>query len=241
MAPITTADRRAYTTAAHERGCYDHVDYTDCANARSEKYDDSRFELAAGAAASREQNRNYCSIQPGYMEKVQAMYESVQQTPQQMAFFHLAKTCQIGLDEAPLTWKQADETYREWEKSQEGGTLPRGCSCTPARHFKAQLARDRKIMCLGTYGTAIECGHAVDDARVRLGAGFRWTAVRKMKKGVPSVGADGLPLYKYQAVLGDDCGNKRDDYNLNYYWRIAGRAVRLGWPCACSWRSPGPC
>ena len=35
-------------------------------------------------------------------------------TPQQMAFFHLAKTCQIGLDEAPLTWKQADETYREW-------------------------------------------------------------------------------------------------------------------------------
>jgi hypothetical protein len=33
-----------------------------------------------------------------------------------------------------------------------------------------------------------------------------------MKKGVPSVGADGLPLCKYQAVLGDDCGNKDDDY-----------------------------
>jgi hypothetical protein len=32
------------------------------------------------------------------MEEVQAMCESVQQTPpQQMAFFHLAKTCQIGL------------------------------------------------------------------------------------------------------------------------------------------------
>jgi hypothetical protein len=89
--------------AAHERGCYDHVDCTD------------RFEWAAGAAASREQNRSYCNIQPGYMEKAQAMYESVQQTPQQMAFFHLAKTYQIGLGEAPLTWKQADETYREWE------------------------------------------------------------------------------------------------------------------------------
>jgi hypothetical protein len=61
------------------------------------------------------------------------MYESVQQTPQQMAFFHLAKTCQIGLDEAPLTWKQADETYREWEKSQKGGALPKGCWGTPPR------------------------------------------------------------------------------------------------------------
>jgi hypothetical protein len=48
----------------------------------------------------------------------------------------------------------------------------------------------------------------------------------KMKKGVPSVDADGLPLYKYQAVLGDDCGNKRDDCLLNYYWRIA---ERCGW------------
>ena len=56
---ITEADRRASTTAAHERGCYDHVDCTDCANARSEKYDDIRFEWAAGAAASREQNRSY--------------------------------------------------------------------------------------------------------------------------------------------------------------------------------------
>ena len=159
------------------------------------------------------------------MEKVQAMYESVQQTPQQMAFFHLAKTCQIGLDEAPLTWKQADETYREWEKSQEGGTLPKGCSCTAARHFKAQLYRGHALQ-IGTYGTAIECGHAVDDARVRLGAGFRWTAVRKMKKGVAAVGADGLPLYRHQAVLGGDCGNKRGGYLLNYYWRIA---ERCGW------------
>jgi hypothetical protein len=74
------------------------------------------------------------------MEEVQAMYEPVQQTPQQMAFFHLAKTCQIGLDEAPLTWKQADETYaREWEKGQEGGALPKGCTCTSARHFRARL------------------------------------------------------------------------------------------------------
>jgi hypothetical protein len=40
------------------------------------------------------------------------------------------------------------------------------------------------------------------------------------------VGPDGLPLYKHQAVLGDDCGNKRDDYHLNYYWRIA---ARCGW------------
>ena len=61
---------------------------------------------------------------------------------------------------------------------------------------------------------------------MRLGAGFRWTAVRKTKKGVPSVDADGLPLCKYQAVLGDDCGNKRDDYLMNYYWRIA---ERCGW------------
>jgi hypothetical protein len=55
-----------------------------------------------------------------------------------------------------------------------------------------------------------------------------------MKKGVPSVGADGrTPLYKYQAVLGDDCGNKRDDNLLNYYWRIAERrALRLGGACA---------
>jgi hypothetical protein len=142
-----------------------------------------------------------------------------------MAFFHLAKTCQIGLDEAPLTWKQADETYREWEKSQEGGTLPKGCSDTSARHFEARLYHQRRIH-LGTYGTAIECGHAVDDARVRLGAGFRWIAVRKMKKGVPSVGADELPLYKHQFVLGGDCGNKRDGYLLNYYWRIA---ERRGW------------
>jgi hypothetical protein len=36
-----------------------------------------------------------------------------------------------------------------------------------------------------------------------------------MKKGVTLVGADGLPLYKYQAVLGDDCGNKRGDYLMN--------------------------
>jgi hypothetical protein len=76
-------DFAAGTTAAHERGCYDHVDYTGGANARSEKHDDDdmRFEWAAGAGASREQNRNYCNTQPGYMEKVQAMYESVQQTP----------------------------------------------------------------------------------------------------------------------------------------------------------------
>ena len=82
------------------------------------------------------------------MEKVQAMYESVQQTPQQMAFFHLAKTCQIGLDEAPLTWKQADETYREWEKSQEGGTLPKGCSGTPAgRAFQGRALPRQKNLC----------------------------------------------------------------------------------------------
>jgi hypothetical protein len=61
-----------------------------------------------------------------------------------MAFFHLAKTCQIGLDEAPLTWKQADETYREWEKGQEGGTSPKGCLRTPARHFRAVLYRVKK-------------------------------------------------------------------------------------------------
>jgi hypothetical protein len=40
------------------------------------------------------------------------------------------------------------------------------------------------------------------------------------------VGADGTPLCKYQAVLGDDCGNKRDDSLLSYYWRIA---ERRGW------------
>jgi hypothetical protein len=89
------------------------------------------------------------------MEKVYAMCESVQQTPQQMAFFHLAKTCQIGLDEVPLTWKQADEAFREWEKGQEGGTSPKGCSCTPARHFvaqlpRAQLHRGEKKSVLGT-------------------------------------------------------------------------------------------
>jgi hypothetical protein len=50
--------------------------------------------------------------------------------------------------------------------------------------------------------------------------------VRKTKKGVPLEGPDGLPLYKYQAVLGDDCGNKDDDFKLNYYWRIA---ERCGW------------
>jgi hypothetical protein len=48
-----------------------------------------------------------------------------------------------------------------------------------------------------------------------------------MKKGVAAVGADGLPL----AVLGDDCGNKDDDYKLNYYWRIAER---------CGWDGPAP-
>jgi hypothetical protein len=66
---------------------------------------------------------------------------------------------------------------------------------------------------------------------VRLGAGFRWIVVRKLKKGVPSVGADGLPLYKHQFVLGDDCGNKRDGYLLNCYWRIAER---------CGWDGPAP-
>jgi hypothetical protein len=48
----------------------------------------------------------------------------------------------------------------EWEKSQEGGTLPKGCSCTAARHFKAELKavhnRRQKTICLGIYGTAIE-------------------------------------------------------------------------------------
>ena len=149
-----------------------------------------------------------------------------------MAFFHLAKTCQIGLDEVPLTWKQVDETYREWEKGREGGTLPKGCLVTPARHFQAQLTRNKRNIYLGTYGTAIECGHAVDDARVRLGAGFRWTLVRKIKKGgVAAVGTDGLPLYRHQAVLGDDCGSKDDDHKLNYYWRIAER---------CGWDGPAP-
>jgi hypothetical protein len=67
---------------------------------------------------------------------------------------------------------------------------------------------------------------------VRLGAGFRWTALRKRKKGVTSVGSDGLPLYKYQAVLGDDCGNKDDDFKLNCYCGgsqsgAAGMALRL--------------
>jgi hypothetical protein len=52
-----------------------------------------------------------------------------------------------------------------------------------------------------------------------------------MKKGVSSVDANGLPLYKYQAVLGDDCGGKDDDYKLNYYWRIAER---------CGWDGPVP-
>jgi hypothetical protein len=34
-------------------------------------------------------------------------------------------------------------------------------------------------------------------------------------------------LYKaYRAVLGDDCGNKRDDCLMSYYWRIA---ERRGW------------
>jgi hypothetical protein len=40
------------------------------------------------------------------------------------------------------------------------------------------------------------------------------------------VGADGTPLYKYQAVLGGDCCNKGDDSLLSYYWRIA---ERCGW------------
>ena len=89
---------------------------------------------------------------------------------------------------------------------------------------------------VGYCGTAIECGHAVDDARVRLGAGFRWTAVRKMEKGVPSVGADGLPSCTSTGLFLeiDDRGNKRDDCLMNYYWRIAerrgwdGRPVPLG-------------
>jgi hypothetical protein len=107
----------------------------------------------------------------------------------------------------------------------------KGCSGTPAGHFKAGLYRARAIH-VGTYGTAIECGHAVDEARVRLGAGFRWIAVRKMNgKGVPSVGADGLPLHKHQFVLGDDCGNKHDGHKLNCYWRIAER---------CGWDGPAP-
>jgi hypothetical protein len=52
-----------------------------------------------------------------------------------------------------------------------------------------------------------------------------------MKKGVPSVDADDMPLYRYQAVLGNDCGNKDDGYKLNYYWRIAER---------CGWDGPAP-
>jgi hypothetical protein len=39
--------------------------------------------------------------------------------------------------------------------------------------------------------------------------------------GVPSMGRDGLPLCKYQAVLGDDCGNKDSNCLRSYYWRIA--------------------
>ena len=80
--------------------------------------------------------------------------------------------------------------------------------------------------------TAIKCGHAVDDARVRLGAGFKWVAVRKMKKGnVPAAsGRDGTPLFLWTAVLGDGCcGNKGSDYKLSCYWRIRER---------CGWEGP---
>jgi hypothetical protein len=53
----------------------------------------------------------------------------------------------------------------------------------------------RPVFHVATCGAAIECGHAVDDARVHLGAGFKWVAVRKMKKGnVPASGRDGTPL-----------------------------------------------
>jgi hypothetical protein len=52
-----------------------------------------------------------------------------------------------------------------------------------------------------------------------------------MKRGAGAVGPDGLPLYKYKAVLGEDCGNKGDDHKLSYYWRIAER---------CGWGGPAP-
>jgi hypothetical protein len=57
-----------------------------------------------------------------------------------------------------------------------------------------------------------------------------------MEKGVPSVGADGLPSCTSTGLFLeiDDRGNKRDDCLMNYYWRIAerrgwdGRPVPLG-------------
>jgi hypothetical protein len=58
-----------------------------------------------------------------------------------------------------------------------------------------------------------------------------WGPCRPHERGV---GADGLPLYQYQFVLQEmtaDCGNKRDDCLLNYYWRIAER---------CGWDGPAP-
>jgi hypothetical protein len=52
------------------------------------------------------------------------MYEAVQQTPEQMAFFHLGATCQLSLADMPLTWLQAGEKcYREWLVDQEGDEI----------------------------------------------------------------------------------------------------------------------
>jgi hypothetical protein len=77
---------------------------------------------------------------------------------------------------------------------------------------------------VGYCGTAIECGHAVDDARVRLGAGFKWIAERKMNKGnVPAAARDGTALFKWTAVLGGD-------YRTTLHclsWIMAGERITL--------------
>jgi hypothetical protein len=98
--------KHVHTRAAWKRGSYDRVGW---------------YGAAEAAAASREKNCNYWLQHPAWAwagtwrtpTGYRRCYESVQQTPQQMAFFYLAKTQDLPdrpRRSAPLTWKQADET-----------------------------------------------------------------------------------------------------------------------------------
>jgi hypothetical protein len=71
--------------------------------------------------------------------------------------------------------------------------------------------RANERMHVGYYETQTECGHAVDDARLRMGAGFSWWSEPIINKdGAPSLTKGGKQRYSHHHVLGVDCDRNAD-------------------------------
>jgi hypothetical protein len=149
-----------------------------------------------------------------------------------MAFFHLVATCQLSLADMPLTWLQAGEKYREWLVDQEGDEIKMiGCYKTtkvsPSRPWRGRIAYPggtaQQSLHVGLYETQTECGHAVDDVRLRMGAGFSWwTEPMTKNDGTPSLTKGGKQRYTQHHILGADC-DRNADISLNFYWRAHDR------------------